>query len=425
MTRASPEFQPLSQWSGGREFVTETGELIRTYPTVLKNWGAGSLGVLPFHRTYLSTNTPDYYNKLKLGNLPYHSHTMELHKTKDSPYYGESKQFNGRTTVSWSTSTAALYTLAPSQLLLDNGLTDAENKATLRLGKQLSAIRFNAAQFLGERKQTAELLASTATRIAQASRALKNADFRTFRRALSLTGTETRTLVQSWNRVAATPRSKRVASHWLEYVYGWKPLLQDVYDATELLADKINRTVEPEGVVMASAKSSRRYGRRELQALGCYDEMASYEGKANVKLKAHYRLDSVSRSLLAQTGITNPALLAWELMPYSFVVDWFVPVGTYLESLTAFDGFDLVTGKSGIVRKELMEYVLDCNLKTDDRIVFGKCEKRSFRYYRSPLLFWPDYTLKVKSPIGGEPLNRFLTATSLLRVTFDNPARKR
>jgi hypothetical protein len=34
-------------------------------------------------------------------------------------------------------------------------------------------------------------------------------------------------------------------------------------------------------------------------------------------------------------GLLNPATVAWELVPYSFIADWFVPVGDYLTGLTA------------------------------------------------------------------------------------------
>jgi hypothetical protein len=41
-------------------------------------------------------------------------------------------------------------------------------------------------------------------------------------------------------------------------------------------------------------------------------------------------------------GLTNPALVGWELVPFSFVVDWFTPIGSWLESLTAFEGYNVV-----------------------------------------------------------------------------------
>jgi len=34
----------------------------------------------------------------------------------------------------------------------------------------------------------------------------------------------------------------------------------------------------------------------------------------------------------------NPYIWVWERIPFSFVVDWFVPVGSWLNAVTALDG---------------------------------------------------------------------------------------
>lgn len=39
-----------------------------------------------------------------------------------------------------------------------------------------------------------------------------------------------------------------------------------------------------------------------------------------------------------QYGIANPALVLWEMVPFSFAVDWFLDIGGYLESLGALNG---------------------------------------------------------------------------------------
>jgi hypothetical protein len=36
-------------------------------------------------------------------------------------------------------------------------------------------------------------------------------------------------------------------------------------------------------------------------------------------------------SALRQMGLGNPASILWERLPYSFVIDWFIPIGNYLE----------------------------------------------------------------------------------------------
>jgi hypothetical protein len=47
---------------------------------------------------------------------------------------------------------------------------------------------------------------------------------------------------------------------------------------------------------------------------------------------------------MGQLGLTNPASMAWAALPYSFVVDWLLPVGTMLGALSAPVGLKFQTG---------------------------------------------------------------------------------
>jgi hypothetical protein len=38
-------------------------------------------------------------------------------------------------------------------------------------------------------------------------------------------------------------------------------------------------------------------------------------------------------SEIRQMGVLDPLSVAWEVLPFSFVADWFIPIGTYLENL--------------------------------------------------------------------------------------------
>jgi hypothetical protein len=44
----------------------------------------------------------------------------------------------------------------------------------------------------------------------------------------------------------------------------------------------------------------------------------------------------------SQLGLDNPALLAWELLPYSFILDWYIPVSGFLQNANILADFDIV-----------------------------------------------------------------------------------
>jgi hypothetical protein len=60
--------------------------------------------------------------------------------------------------------------------------------------------------------------------------------------------------------------------------------------------------------------------------------------------------DQIGREV-NQIGLANPLSIAWEVVPFSFVVDWGLPIGNVLEALTATRGLEFIGGCS-IVRGE-------------------------------------------------------------------------
>jgi hypothetical protein len=72
-----------------------------------------------------------------------------------------------------------------------------------------------------------------------------------------------------------------------------------------------------------------------------------------VQYGIRYKVADTLKVFLAQTGFTNPLNLGWEILPFSFVVDWFLPVGNYLETLSAWDGLTFSGGwKTTFTREE-------------------------------------------------------------------------
>lgn len=120
---------------------------------------------------------------------------------------------------------------------------------------------------------------------------------------------------------------KELGSKWLEFQYGWKPLAQDIYNtAVELGRDFPS-------LMIAEAKSS--YTERWTRSVPWYEQpgTADYTATGRVQMKVRMTPSTSMVQLMSNFTSLNPASIAWELTPFSFVVDWFVDVGGYMRNL--------------------------------------------------------------------------------------------
>jgi hypothetical protein len=115
--------------------------------------------------------------------------------------------------------------------------------------------------------------------------------------------------------------------------------MSDIFGATEQLAVRINDGIPINFKVKDSASSTRVNDQT-------YGKAFTSEFTTD-RRKVRYLIKDKDLKLLSQVGISNPLLLAWELVPYSFVIDWLIPVGDYLGRLDSLNGVsDLTIGKS-------------------------------------------------------------------------------
>ena len=71
---------------------------------------------------------------------------------------------------------------------------------------------------------------------------------------------------------------------------------------------------------------------------------------AEYKVKCYYALGPNEKArTMAQWNLgSNPLLTAWELVPYSFVVDWFVPIGDFINQYASTDGLVFISGTESL-----------------------------------------------------------------------------
>lgn len=115
-----------------------------------------------------------------------------------------------------------------------------------------------------------------------------------------------------------------MANAWLAYQYGWKPAMQTIYGVanfarTNLLQRQIahSKTIS----VNRSNYPQLNQGRTILHT-GTSSQTVRYGARMRVTNPPLYDLTRLTS--------LNPAVIAWELVPFSFVVDWFYDIGGYL-----------------------------------------------------------------------------------------------
>lgn len=85
----------------------------------------------------------------------------------------------------------------------------------------------------------------------------------------------------------------------------------------------------------------------------------------NVTIRATLKVKQISsiNAGLSNLGLTNPVTIAWELAPFSFVVDWLVPIGSFISQFDSSIGFAFEGGCITTFRKQTYDAVRTQELK--------------------------------------------------------------
>lgn len=126
-----------------------------------------------------------------------------------------------------------------------------------------------------------------------------------------------------------------ISSRWLELQYGWKPLINDVYEAC-----KAYEALTQGPRVYYFKASTKRFTSFD-SSTSPSNYTCPTRGKLEQKILLEMRED-ISQNIPRSLGLEDPFTVAWELVPYSFVIDWFIPIGTYL---AATNTIPLLTGR--------------------------------------------------------------------------------
>jgi len=126
--------------------------------------------------------------------------------------------------------------------------------------------------------------------------------------------------------IGAPPPKKRIGdgigARILEIQYGWRPLIDDVYNGAECVAAIMEH--DRKVVYKVSTHVKSLVPKRNNAGITFRERTASHLYAITAYIK---------EGLGQQTfDVWDPAKVAWELTPYSFVADWAFPIGQYLEA---------------------------------------------------------------------------------------------
>lgn len=281
----------------------------------------------------------------------------------------------------------------------------AENKIQLAL-------------FMAEIDKTAKMIAKNLISIALSVRRFRKRFPRLWKQ---VTAAQNRYTEVDWSYATSKKRRcktcKKIPSAWLELQYGWKPLMSDIMGGINYLA-RLSQNSAP--VVIAEGKFTDRYDATiRLQPVGWGSVPLPpivVRLRESAYCKLYFSIADAKLKSSSELGLINPISVVWELLPYSFVVDWAAPIGTWIEAINAPSGLKFLDGCTSL--KVVSEKSWIAPLPGGGAEVFRYVppdlthHEEHFRRIRNTLTVPEPY---VKSPLS---LQHVLNAMALLSQVF-------
>lgn len=307
-----------------------------------------------------SVGTPGFFGRSK-ASLPHNEYHLVMMDTGMLSGYLKNEEVVSSTQsldttvwagtgpwTSWETSATAGF-LAPDL----SAFATLEARADALLLAKVKNQKINVAVALAEGGKTLDMIATNLRRLASLVSALKHGDIWAAGRAIG--GRPSR-------RVRRNFRSQRpqnaAANAWLEMQYGWKPLMSDIKGAISMFGEG---DIDSQYIKCQVRVSESFSDVREVTEWRGFIHRADRTSTLAVKKSVLFRADMGLTSLSTRLGLQNPLLLAWELVPYSFVADWALPIGDWLSNLDAVAGVHFIDGSTTFVRESKNKYRVSAN----------------------------------------------------------------
>ena len=165
-------------------------------------------------------------------------------------------------------------------------------------------------------------------------------------------------------------RSKRdllvlFSNMWLEFAFGWQPLVRDLNDGLKALRKVGNRE-------LFEGKSHLSFDLDDSDVVSTSNSYSTLVVSCTLTGERTYRGHAYAQptSDRAHFGV-DPLVSGWELTPWSFVIDYFVGVGSWLQAWSPFSGAQLLGAMASIKDRYTLEQELDISYFNTQSGSFG------------------------------------------------------
>lgn len=371
-----------------------------------------------YQREWSGSRTPGYMVKARTGTLPDNNHYVRLTQGGENRYsWYQVQPASGNYSYELKPFTFFYSVLDPP--LDDTIASRIAVSKLIHFAEQ--GLNSNMAQNLAQYNQLFDLIAGNAMRMKSALDDVKRGNF----------SQAANTLTQGRKSRFKGPRQKPdrkkdVANNWLAFQYGWKPLLDDINGFMQTLS-RLQTETKTVSRVSAKGESFRTVDVAYPPAPSA--DPNSKPGKTQFRLTnkvrytIRYRVENSMHAFMSQLGFTNPINLFWEILPYSFVADWFVPIGPMLEQLTAFSGCTFLGGSKTSFTKVNMNSAIGYSgvhsaSSTVNVLFHAAYSQDEVFLIRSGLTGFPSPILPTYHSDGLQHGNRAANAIALLTKAF-------
>ncbi len=209
-----------------------------------------------------------------------------------------------------------------------------KNRAVSECRQKAAEVKLDLSEAFAGLPETVLMVALRTKQVLTAWRSMRRGDFRGAAAALGLSP-------RRWHKTLGIKSTQQA---WLELQYGWLPLLGDIWSGIKLTND------------LLSGAQHHAYAKRQLETdLWTYgltsggpstwvNPQITTWGRTSVDVRYNFRVSDTNLAFLNSLGVLNPFYTVWVAVPFSFLVDWFLPIGDWLQSISSTLGLQFIDG---------------------------------------------------------------------------------